>query len=145
MINTSTLAVRSDYSRITHPAHALSVNYSKLSAIKQKIIAFLKVKCHPIFLDLVLNGRDGVITNISQNVHSASRRLVCYLDAINCFDSTFILKCIDDIFTAFRRILHSRSCAVSVRDLFYRQVFLVFSRFQTRWRGVVKGLKERVY
>jgi telomerase reverse transcriptase len=124
------------------------VNYSKPNEIVHKMIQFLKPRCHGIFLDQGLNGREVVLRNVAENIGLCARRFHAYLLNIGEMGDKWVVDCIGKVILGFVSIVKARSRGVEltlkgaeIEWISYSAFVDVFERKQTRFAGVVEGVR----
>ncbi|XP_050210105.1 telomerase reverse transcriptase [Mercurialis annua] len=104
LLNPSTLEVQADYTRYlnSHLRSSLTVSWEDKPGrrLKEKLCAFMRPKCYPIFFDSNINSGNVVRLNIYQSFLLCAMKFHCYVSEIYSFKlhPRFHLEIIDKSF-----------------------------------------------
>jgi telomerase reverse transcriptase len=112
IVNTQTLEVSGDYTRLQGTFVRDGLNIEGHShpglRIRDRLMNFLRPRCHALYIDMDFNSRQRVLRNLYQNFLLAAVKLHLFIEALDQRDTEFVLNCILDSFAFVRLHLKSR-------------------------------------
>ncbi|KAJ2365455.1 Telomerase reverse transcriptase, partial [Coemansia sp. RSA 2610] len=116
LINDRTLDVAADYSRLAPPIRleeTVTINVGREAgvALRQKMLAAVRLKMHPLYTDSQLNSRQTVLLNLYQNFVLCAKKfhLICRRLPMRTGNHRYLISVIEDTI-ALAHILLKCSC-----------------------------------